>query len=204
MSLGGQYSRPVNDAVRVAVTHHGLPFFVAAGNTGDDACQYSPAGVDEAFTVGGSGRDDRAGWYSCMGSCVDIFAPGSGIASDWIHHTDAAHILDGTSMATPHVTGVAALFLGAGSNYSNPLDLYADLVRHSTQSIITGLKPNDHKTTRNLLYNKLEDVVEPYMIKPQDLPDDHDGEEEEIANETEKPKKKKNDEGRRHHHHHRD
>jgi len=96
MSLGGQFSRPVNDAVKEAVSNHGLPFFVAAGNTGDDACQYSPAGVEEAFTVGGSSREDRVGWYSCVGSCVNIFAPGSGITSDWIRRTNAAHILDGT------------------------------------------------------------------------------------------------------------
>lgn len=96
MSLGGQFSRLVNDAVRAAVTKHGLPFFVAAGNTGDDACQYSPASVEEAFTVGGSDRSDRVGWYSCVGSCVNIFAPGSGIASDWIRSPTAAHILDGT------------------------------------------------------------------------------------------------------------
>jgi subtilisin family serine protease len=95
MSLGGQYSRPVNDAVKVAVSRD-LPFFVAAGNTGDDACQYSPAGVDEVFTVGGSSRDDRVGWYSCVGDCVNIFAPGTGIVSDWIRNGNAAHILDGT------------------------------------------------------------------------------------------------------------
>lgn len=96
MSLGGEFSRPVNDAVRLAVTRHGLPFFVAAGNSGDDACQYSPAGVEEAFAVGGSDRWDKIGWYSCTGSCVKIFAPGSGIPSDWIHSRTAAHILDGT------------------------------------------------------------------------------------------------------------
>ncbi|KAF9361994.1 Suppressor of the cold-sensitive snRNP biogenesis mutant brr1-1 [Mortierella sp. AD094] len=83
--------------VRVAVTKYGLPFFVAAGNTGDDACQYSPAGVEEAFAVGGSDRSDRVGWYSCIGSCVNIFAPGTGIASDWIRSPTSAHILDGTS-----------------------------------------------------------------------------------------------------------
>ncbi|KAG9327430.1 hypothetical protein KVV02_006006 [Mortierella alpina] len=96
MSLGGQVSRPVNDAVRVAVTQYKLPFFVAAGNTGDDACQYSPAGVKEAFSVGGSDRSDRVGWYSCTGQCVNIFAPGSGITSDWIRSPSSAHILDGT------------------------------------------------------------------------------------------------------------
>ncbi|CAO3563019.1 unnamed protein product [Mortierella alpina] len=91
MSLGGQSSRPVNEVVRAAVTQYGLPFFVAAGNTGDDACQYSPAGVKEAFAVGGSDRSDRVGWYSCTGQCVNIFAPGSGITSDWIRSPHCSH-----------------------------------------------------------------------------------------------------------------
>ena len=61
MSLGGESSRPVNDAVRLTVTRHGLPFFAAAGNSGDDACQYSPAGVEEALAVSGSDRWDKLG-----------------------------------------------------------------------------------------------------------------------------------------------
>ncbi|KAG0060265.1 hypothetical protein BGZ90_004105 [Linnemannia elongata] len=168
MSLGGEFSRPVNDAVRLAVTRHGLPFFVAAGNSGDDACQYSPAGVEEAFAVGGSDRWDKIGWYSCTGSCVKIFAPGSGIPSDWIHSRTAAHILDGTSMATPHVTGVAALFLGAGNSYSNARELYSDILQHATPDVITGLKASDWRTPHALLYNKLEDISEGFTIIPQD------------------------------------
>ncbi|KAF9190038.1 subtilisin-like serine protease [Haplosporangium sp. Z 767] len=168
MSLGGQFSRPVNDAVRAAVTRHGLPFFVAAGNTGDDACQYSPAGVGEAFAVGGSDRYDRVGWYSCVGACVSIFAPGSGIPSDWIRSRTATHILDGTSMASPHVAGVAALFLGADNKYSSASELYADLIRHSTKGVINGLPSSDQKTSRNLLYNKLEDIPDSYVVKSRD------------------------------------
>ncbi|KAG0217228.1 hypothetical protein BGX33_011106 [Mortierella sp. NVP41] len=158
MSLGGEFSRPVNDVVRLAVTRHGLPFFVAAGTSDDDACQYPPAGVEEAFAVGGSDRWDKVGWYSCTGSCVKIFAPGSGIASDRIHSRTAAHILDGTSMATPHVTGVAALFLGAGNSYANARELHADILQHATPDVIVGLKSGDFKTPRSLLYNKLEDI----------------------------------------------
>ncbi|KAF9123358.1 hypothetical protein BGW39_009027 [Mortierella sp. 14UC] len=168
MSLGGEFSRPVNDAVRLAVMRHGLPFFVAAANSGDDACQYSPAGVEEAFAVGGPDRWDKIGWYSRTGSCVKLFAPGSGIPSDWTHSRTVAHILDGTSMAAPHVTGVAALFLGAGNSYNNARELYADILAHSTADIIPGMKGSDRRTPRNLLYNKLEDVTERYTITPQD------------------------------------
>ncbi|KAG0277599.1 subtilisin-like serine protease [Linnemannia exigua] len=168
MSLGGEFSRPVNDAVRLAVTRHGLPFFVAAGNSGDDACQYSPAGVEEAFAVGGSDRWDKIGWYSCTGSCVKIFAPGSGIPSNWIHSPTAAHILDGTSMATPHVTGVAALFMGAGRNYNNARELYKDILDFATPDVITGTKGGDWRTPHSLLYNKLEDINDSVAITPQD------------------------------------
>ncbi|KAF9381168.1 hypothetical protein CPB97_007915 [Podila verticillata] len=168
MSVGGQFSRPVNDAVGVAVNRYNLPFFVAAGNSGDDACQYSPAGVDEAFAVGGSDRSDSVGWYSCTGSCVNIFAPGSGIQSNWIRSRSATHMLDGTSMAAPHVTGVAALFLGSGMNYSNVRELYDAIVARSTQGVIQGLKSYDSKTTRNLLFNKLEDLSESYNVPAMD------------------------------------
>jgi hypothetical protein len=101
------------------------------------------------------------------------------------------------SMATPHVTGVAALFLGSGASYNSVNDLYDDLIHHSTQGIITGLKANDHKTTRNLLYNKLEDSIEPSMVKPQDGSGDDDGADE---TKVETPKTK-DDKGGRHHHH---
>lgn len=71
-------------------------------------------------------------------------------------------------MATPHVTGVAALFLGAGSTYNNARELYADILLHATPDVITGLKEGDWKTPRSLLYNKLEDIAEGYKITPQD------------------------------------
>ncbi|KAI1312260.1 serine protease [Mortierella claussenii] len=160
MSLGGQFSRLVNEAVRAAVTRHNLPFIVAAGNNGDDACQYSPAGVEEAFAVGGTDRSDRVGWYSCVGPCVNIFAPGSSIVSDWIYSSTAANILDGTSMAAPHVAGVAALYMGSGRTYTRAQDLYDDLIRHSTPDAVTGLSLSDGMTTRNLLFNKMEDVLD--------------------------------------------
>ncbi|KAI7829576.1 peptidase S8/S53 domain-containing protein [Gamsiella multidivaricata] len=201
MSLGGQYSRPVNEVVRTAVLQHNLPFFVAAGNTGDDACQYSPAGAEEAFAVGGSDRSDKAGWYSCVGKCVNIFAPGSGIESDWIQSSEATHVLDGTSMASPHVAGVAALFLGAGNTYSDAHDLYADLIRYSTQGIIDGLSPNNQGTTRNLLYNKLEDIQDTDVIKDQDGQQLKNGSNEAKKKEDKRKGKKKGN-GSGHHHHH--
>lgn len=77
-------------------------------------------------------------------------------------------MLDGTSMAAPHVTGVAALFLGSGMNYSNVRELYDAIVARSTQGVIQGLKSYDSKTTRNLLFNKLEDLSESYNVPAMD------------------------------------
>ena len=132
MSLGGPKDSALNAAVAGAVTS-GVTFAVAAGNktgatqTGavTDACESSPASAPTAITVGATTYghtdtskplspvvDERAA-YSYGGQCVDIFAPGSNITSDWIGSNTATNTISGTSMATPHVAGVAALYLAA-------------------------------------------------------------------------------------------
>ncbi|KAF9948073.1 hypothetical protein BGZ70_002375 [Mortierella alpina] len=184
-----------------------LANFVGTAVRCGQGCQYSPAGVKEAFAVGGSDRSDRVGWYSCTGQCVNIFAPGSGITSDWIRSPTSAHILDGTSMASPHVAGVAALFLGAGNTYSSAQGLYDDLVRLSTKGIISGLMTSDARTTRNLLYNKLEDLSAAVTIQPQDdlvaLDDEQATDSKPNARKKTKKMRDENDRhaGRHHHHH---
>jgi len=113
LSLGGGYSQSVNDAVAKAVAD-GVVVAVAAGNDNNDACQTSPASEPSALTVGATDSADQRASFSNYGTCVDLFAPGVNIASDWIGATSATNTISGTSMATPHVAGVAALYL-AGS-----------------------------------------------------------------------------------------
>jgi len=115
MSLGGGVSTALNDAVDAAV-RAGVTFIVAAGNENTDACRRSPASAPLAFTVGATDNADRRASFSNYGKCVDIFAPGVSILSAWNTSPTATNTISGTSMATPHVVGVAALYLGFDSS----------------------------------------------------------------------------------------
>ena len=110
MSLGGGASSALDTAVANAVAA-GVTFAVAAGNENADACTRSPARTASAITVGSSTSGDVRSSFSNWGTCVDIFAPGSGITSAWSTSNTATNTISGTSMATPHVAGVVALYL---------------------------------------------------------------------------------------------
>ncbi|KAI8350106.1 peptidase, S8A subfamily [Mortierella sp. GBAus27b] len=136
MSLGGSKSSAINSAAQRLVAA-GVPLIVAAGNSNTDACNDSPSGASSAFGVAASDSSDRKASFSSWGSCVKIFAPGVSITSSWIGSADATNTISGTSMATPHVVGVAAL-LQSYQSFANPQALYNALISTSTPNKITG------------------------------------------------------------------
>ncbi|WP_164007313.1 S8 family peptidase [Pyxidicoccus trucidator] len=110
MSLGGEGDQALDDAVRRSVAS-GVTYVVAAGNEDKDACKHSPARTPEAITVAATDSDDQRASFSNWGDCVDVFAPGNKITSSWHYGDKETRVLSGTSMASPHVAGVVALFL---------------------------------------------------------------------------------------------
>ncbi|GBF05257.1 peptidase S8/S53 subtilisin kexin sedolisin [Deinococcus aerius] len=137
MSLGGGASQAVDDAVNNAASKN-LVMAVAAGNENQNACNVSPARAANAITVGATTRtDSRDTGYSNYGSCLDIFAPGTGITSAWIGSTTATNTISGTSMATPHVAGAAALILANNPSYTTA-QVTSALVNGATTGKVTN------------------------------------------------------------------
>jgi subtilisin family serine protease len=149
MSLGGSASQALDAAVN-AVSAKGIAFAVAAGNSGSNACNFSPARATGAMAVGATDRNDAIAPFSNTGNCVDILAPGVGITSAWIGSNTAVRTISGTSMASPHVAGVAALYL-ADRIYASTAALYADLKINATPNKITGAL---NGAPNQLVYNK--------------------------------------------------
>lgn len=129
----------------------GVVYTIAAGNAASDACGYTPARTPNALTVGASDETDLRALYSNYGACLDLFAPGNRVDSDWASSDTATANLSGSSMASPMVAGVAALFLGANPGAS-PLSTINAIKSSATQGALTT---NDTGSPNLLLYSRL-------------------------------------------------
>ena len=141
MSLGGGASSSLDAAVQNSIAD-GITYAIAAGNgnffgIAQDACNYSPARVTQALTVAATDKNDAKASWSNYGTCVDLFAPGVGITSAWGTGDSVTNTISGTSMATPHVAGVAALYLS-----TNPTATMSQvenaLTSNATPNKVTG------------------------------------------------------------------
>jgi subtilisin family serine protease len=143
MSLGGGAMTSVDTAVQNSI-NDGITYAVAAGNSSQDACRYSPARVSAALTTGATTSYDARSSFSNTGSCIDWFAPGSSIKSAYHTSTTATAVLSGTSMASPHTAGVAALYLQSNPS-ATPATVRSALYAQTTKSVVTKARSvNNH------------------------------------------------------------
>jgi len=148
MSLGGGANSSVDDAVRRMISS-GVATAIAAGNgnrggRAQDACNYSPARVTQAMTIGATDKTDTKTSWSNYGNCVDWFAPGSGITSAWYTSNTATNTISGTSMATPHTAGVAALYL-QGNPRASANAVRDALFNNATSSVVKNANTVNNK-----------------------------------------------------------
>ncbi|MFN5865421.1 MAG: S8 family peptidase [Candidatus Kapaibacterium sp.] len=149
MSLGGGASTALDAAVQNSIAD-GVTYCVAAGNSSANAVNYSPARVTQAITVGATSNTDGWASFSNYGSVVDVLAPGVNITSTWNTSNTAAAILSGTSMASPHVAGCAALYLQQYPT-ATPAAVQTAIVNTSSPNKISGVPT----ATVNALVNSL-------------------------------------------------
>ncbi len=175
LSVSSSRSDVFNAAV-AALDARGLTVVAAAGNSAGDACQMSPASEPTALTVGASTAIDERADFSNRGPCVDLYAPGSGIASAWHTAVNAAAILSGTSMAAPHASGVAALALTANPS-ATPGQVRRHLAEQATRDVVSETPQG---ATASLLFALASDApgartVGLHALTTQDAPQQPDG-----------------------------
>ena len=137
MSLGGGIATSLDSAVANSISS-GVTYAIAAGNSnGANACNFSPARVASAITLGSTTMTDARSSFSNIGTCLDLFAPGSSITSAWFSSDTATNTISGTSMATPHAAGAAALIASVNPTWT-PAQVRNELVADATPNVVSG------------------------------------------------------------------
>ena len=147
MSLGGGFSSSLNTATN-NLANAGVFVAVAAGNSNANACNFSPASASAATSVMSSTSSDAKSSFSNFGSCTHVYAPGSSITSAWSTSNTATNTISGTSMASPHVAGVGALYKSAFGDASSST-IRTWIINNSTANVISG---NPSGTPNRLLF----------------------------------------------------
>ncbi len=150
MSLGGGFSPTLNTAVANSV-NSGVVYAVAAGNSNADACNESPSSEPSALTVAATTITDARASFSNFGACVDIFAPGQNITAAWIGSSTATNTISGTSMASPHVAGVAGLYLELNPT-ATPGQVAAAMIAGATSGLVTSPGTNSPNRLLNIAF----------------------------------------------------
>jgi len=164
LSLGGGFSAAMNAAVK-NLQESGVPTVVAAGNDNGSACSKSPASEPAVITVGSTTNTDARSSFSNHGTCLDIFAPGSGITAAWIGSDTATNTISGTSMASPHVCGGAALLLESGMSGA---EVTSELLSRATPDKVSD--PKDGSPNKLLYVGAVGPTSPPTPAPPTDAP----------------------------------
>jgi len=136
MSLGGGRTQALNDAVDASTAKGKVTWIVASGNSNADACNFSPASAPSALAVGATTNQDRRASFSNWGPCQGIWAPGNAVLGAWMTSDTATNTISGTSMAAPHVAGVAAATIASSRSSFTPAQLIDVVKRTGTANTI--------------------------------------------------------------------
>lgn len=165
LSLGGGISPSVDSIIAQLSSSEGVVVVCAAGNANTDACNGSPSRAPSAITVASSSPSDSSSTFTNYGSCVDIYAPGENIQSAWIGSNSSYNIISGTSMASPHIAGIAAVKLGTFPR-ANGLDISRMIKEDATPNVISNVP----QSTPNL-FSYIFPVLPPLQpVQPTSMP----------------------------------